>query len=86
MCGFSVVSIIIAVVYKVVFCFVDWAALDFYGALRSRTYDRSISKVCDILLCIVKILKKHCTFFAVLLHKHCKILKRFHLPNPIETL
>lgn len=26
----------------------DWAALDFYGALRSRTYDRSISKVYDI--------------------------------------
>lgn len=27
------------------FPFCGWAALDFYGALRSRTYDRSISKV-----------------------------------------
>ena len=33
--------------------FGDWAALDFYGALRSRTYDRSISKVCYILIEIV---------------------------------
>lgn len=34
--------------------FGDWAALDFYGALRSRTYDRSISKVCYILIEIVR--------------------------------
>ena len=25
----------------------SFAVLDFYGALRSRIYDRSISKVCD---------------------------------------
>lgn len=43
-------------VYWRILSFPFWAALDFYGALRSRTYDRSISKVNDILTWNMEIL------------------------------